>query len=493
MSALFPRSRRGRCVSPILVAVFSCLIASCGAEEDQTHEPRIEEAERELGAEQHPRLLAEFGGSYDAGEAAYVKGIARKIEAAAGLTGQCTFTLVNSDVVNAFAVPGCYIYITRGLLGLVNSEAELASVLAHEVGHIVADHGERQQKRSLWRGLGVLAVNLITGSEELTRIAGRAAQFFTLRYSRKQEYESDDLGIRYLKAAGYDPYAAADMLGALARHEQFLTRTRGRDEATSIPEWARTHPLTGNRIARADEKAALTGVADNALPENEASFLSQVDGLLYGDDPEQGFVMGRRFAHPVMRIGFEAPEGFTLTNSPQAILIEGPNGVRGEFGGGRLSSGGLDAYGAKLIKQLFGEARIEVGQAQRGRVNGVSALFIPVRAATENGPVKISFAIYGNGREAYHFVMISTADDDAEPVLRALFNSFRLLTAAEAASLKPREIRVVDVGSDNSIAAFANRMRTDHPVEHFIMLNGLDAGEKPKAGGRVKIVVLAGS
>ena len=304
--------------SPILLAAgLAWLLASCGSADEAS----VTSADRELGAEQHPKLLAEFGGSYEAEEAAYVAQLGAKVAEAAGLEDQCTFTLVNSDVVNAFAVPGCYIYVTRGLIGIVNSEAELSSVLAHEVGHIVAKHSRRQQRRSLWRGIGVFAIQLITGSERLTRIAGEAATYFTLRYSRSQEYEADDLGLRFLRDAGYDPFAAADMLDALGRQERFLGRTRGRDEARSIPEWARTHPLTENRISRARDAAVATGLADDALPEKETVFLREIDGLLYGDDPRQGFVIGRRFAHPVMRIGFEAPAGFTLTNSPQAILI----------------------------------------------------------------------------------------------------------------------------------------------------------------------------
>jgi predicted Zn-dependent protease len=295
-------------------------------------------------------------------------------------------------VVNAFAVPGCYIYLTRGLMSVVNSEAELASVLAHEVGHIVADHSERQQKRSLWRSLGVMAVGLVTQSERLTQLAGAAAGYFTLSYSRKQEFESDDLGIRYLKEAGYDPYAAAQMLGALGRNEQFMARTRGRDEARSIPEWARTHPLTENRVERARDTAAGTGIAAGALPGNEARYLREVDGLLYGDDPAQGFVQGRRFAHPVMRIGFEAPEGFTLTNSPQAILIDGPDGLRGEFGGGRMPRGGLEAY-ASAPARAGAEGR--PGRGGRGHPDAGERSACPVRAGPGGDPRRRGRALAG--------------------------------------------------------------------------------------------------
>jgi predicted Zn-dependent protease len=478
----------------LLLAATALLASGCGGGEGSDpadYSPRIEESERQLGAEQHPQLLAEFGGSHDAPEAAYVARIGETLADAAGLGGQCKFTLVNSDVVNAFAVPGCYIYLTRGLMSVVNSEAELASVLAHEVGHIVADHSERQQKRSLWRNLGVMAVGLVTRSERLTQLAGVAAGYFTLSYSRKQEFESDDLGIHYLKKAGYDPYAAGDMLGALGRNEQFMARTRGRDEARSIPEWARTHPLAENRVERARQTAGATGIAAGALPENEERYLREVDGLLYGDDPAQGFVQGRRFAHPVMRIGFEAPEGFTLTNSPQAILIDGPDGLRGEFGGGRIPRGGMEAYASALLEQTLKGAQAEAGAARQTRVNGVPALLVPVRVATREGEVELSLAVYeGGGGDAYHFMMVSSPGKGTA-ALSGLFGSFRLLSEEEVRVLKPREIRVVRAGPQDSLQTLARRMASDHPLDHFLMLNGRSADQPLKAGELVKLVTLA--
>lgn len=466
-------------------------LSGCGGgpSDPSDYTPSIEESERQLGAEQNPLLLAEFGGAYRAPEAAYVERIGESLAKAAGLGGQCTFTLVNSDVVNAFAVPGCYIYLTRGLMGVVNSEAELASVLAHEVGHIVADHSERQQKRSLWRGLGVFAVGLLTGSDRLTQLAGAAAGYFTLRYSRAQEFESDDLGIHYLKRAGYDPYAAADMLEALGRNEQFLSQTRGRDEARSIPEWARTHPLTENRVERARSTAAATGIAAGTLPENEDRYLNEVDGLLYGDDPAQGFVEGRRFAHPVMRIGFEAPPGFTLTNSPQAILIDGPDGLRGEFGGGPMPAGGLEAYASALLDQFLEGAEARPGPARRAIVNQVRALFVPVAVATAEGTVQLSLAVYSGGDgAAYHFLMVGSPAQGVGEATGQLFGSFRLLSEAEVKSLRPRVISVVRAAAGDSLRSMAARMASDHPLPHFLMLNGRSPDRPLSPGERVKIV-----
>jgi predicted Zn-dependent protease len=468
------------------------LLTGCGRGDAPPGAPEIDEAERQVGAQQHPQLLAEFGGSYAGPEAAYVKRIGESVAAAAGLEGQCTFTLVNSDVVNAFAVPGCYIYATRGLVGLVNSEAELASVLAHEVGHIVGEHSARQQSRSIWRQIGVAAVGLLTGSERLTQIAGKAAEYFTLRYSRAQEYQSDDLGIAYLAKAGYDPHEAADMLGALGRQEAFMARTRGRDEARSIPEWARTHPLTENRIERAREAARSTGMADNALPEKQAAYLSEVDGMLYGDDPEQGFVQGRRFAHPVMRIGFEAPQGFTLTNSPQAILLEGPDGLRGEFGGGPLPPGGVEEYAAALVQQVAQGVPAEVGPGELLIINGLRAAIVPVLVRGRDGAVQLTVAAYdGPGGGAYHFIMVAPPTEAAAAQVGELLRSFHLLSAAEAASLRPRRIEVVTAGPGDTEASVARRMASDHPVEHFRVLNGRAVGQALKAGERVKVVAFA--
>lgn len=477
-----------RALLAITVAALSLLVGGCGTGD----EAPISDAERRIGQESHQQLLDELGGPYDGDEAIYLRTIGEKIAQSAGLGGQCRFTLVNSDVVNAFAVPGCYIYVTRGLVSIVNSEAELASVLAHEVGHIAANHSDRQQRGSVFRNLGVIAVSVLTGSERLSGIASAAAGYFTLRYSRKHEYEADDLGLSYLREAGYDPYASADMLAALGQHTNFLTKTRGRDEARSIPEWALTHPLTQNRVDRARENAASTGLGPDQLPENEAAYLRTVDGLLYGDDPQQGFVIGRRFAHPIMRIAFEAPEGYSLTNSPQAILIEGPDGLRGEFAGGELRSGNLAAYSEGLLTSLLRNARVEIGQPQRAIVNGLRAMITPAMVRTQDGAVALTLAAYdaGDGK-AYHFLVVTSPSAAPQESLHSLFSSFRLISEAEARQLRPRRIEVVRVGQSNTVQSLVQRMASDHPVEHFLMLNGRQAADEFRAGELVKLVVTA--
>ena len=483
-----------RILTLILLASATAL-AGCGGERSPAdYDARIDPGERAEGARQHPQLLAEFGGSYDSPEARYVAAVGEKIAEAAGLEGQCTFTLVNTDVVNAFAVPGCFIYITRGLMGIVNSEAQLASVLGHEVGHIVADHSQRQQRRSILTGLGALAVGLLTGSERLAQFAGRAAELFTLRYSRDQEFESDTLGIHYTRQAGYDPYEAAEMLDALARNEALLARTRG-DDAKSIPGWARTHPLTEERIARATATAKRTGVTETDLPEGEVPFLREVDGLLYGDDPIQGYVHGRRFSHPDMRISFEAPPGFTLTNTPRAVLIDGRDGTRGEFGGGPMPPGGLEAYAVRLVEQAVGDARgaVQAGELQRRLIGGVPAVILPVSIRTEQGSAQLVVAAYGAGRGAYHFLMVAPPTEAAQAAIIELFQSFRPLSPAQVAQLRPRVIDVVAARPGDTVRNFAARMAVPSlPLEHFLMINDRQPDQPIAPGELVKIVTYAG-
>ena len=471
-----------------ITAALSLLAGGCGGPDQAP----ISDAERKVGRESHEKLLAEFGGAYSGDEADYLRTTGEKVAQSAGLAGQCRFTLVNSDVVNAFAVPGCYIYVTRGLVSIVNSEDELASVLAHEVGHIAANHSDRQQRRSVLRNLGVIAVSVLTGSENLSSIASAAAGYFTLRYSRKHEYEADDLGLKYLRGAGYDPYAAVDMLTALGRHTDFLTKTRGRDEARSIPEWALTHPLTQNRLDRARDNAKATGIEPDELPEKETAYLRTVDGLLYGDDPQQGFIIGRRFAHPIMRIAFEAPEGFSLTNSPQAILIEGPDGLRGEFTGGQLPSGDLAGYSEALLRTMLRNAPAEFGQPQRLAVNGLRTMVTPAVVRTREGSVALTLAVYdaGNG-SAYHFLMVAGRSELPQRSMQRLFSSFRLISATEAQQLRPRRIEVVRVGPGQTVQSLAGQMSSEHPVEHFLMLNGRQSAGEIGRGDLVKLVVTA--
>jgi len=469
-------------------ALAALAVSACATVGSTPNAPAVAQGERQRAAQQHEQILQQFGGAWTGPQAAYVSRVGDRVATAAGLPGQCTFTVVNSDVVNAFAVPGCYIYVTRGLLALANSEAELAYVLGHEVGHVTAAHSQKRQNASILTGLGALAVGILTGSGDLAQLAGQGAQLYTLRYSREQEFESDDLGVRYMVQSGYDPYAAADMLGALSEHDRLQSVVRSRD-AKSTPEWARSHPLTENRISRAAEQARGTGVGPDALPEQEGPYLSALDGMIYADDPTQGYIEGRTFAHPTLRVAFDAPAGFTLANSPRAVLVEGESGAKAQFSGGRMTSSSLEQHAEGVLRQLLGQTPAQVGAPRRTTTNGLETVVLPARAQTRSGVVDVTVVAYRFGPEtAYHFVSLAPAGQAG--ALEPLFRSVRRLSDSEAAALRPRVIQVVTAARGDTVQSLAARMAyPDYRLERFLALNGLRAGEALQPGRRLKLVV----
>lgn len=475
----------GKMRSMALGIAAALALVACATVSSTPDAPAVAEAARARAGQQHPQILAAFGGEVTGPTSVYVKGVGEKIATAAGLPGRCTFSVIGSDVVNAFAVPGCYIYITRGLLAIMNSEDELASVLGHEVGHVVADHSARRQNASTLSGLGAIAVGVLTGSGELAQLAGQAAQVWTLSYSRDQEFESDDLGVRYLFRAGYNPFAAADMLDALGTNDALSAKTSNRQAGSEIPAWARSHPLSADRVTRATAQAQAGGGVRGQPPEMTARYLAAIDGMIYGDDPEQGFVNGRTFAHPKLKIAFEAPTGFTLTNTPAAVNISGPN-AKAQFAGGALPAEGLEAHARAVLAKLVGQSPVQVGQTQRSTTNGLETVTLPARAQAQSGQiVDISVTAYRVGTSAYHFVGL--APQGQLGPLAPMLSSMRTLTDAQAAALRARVIDVVNVGPRDTVQTLAQRMAfDDFRVERFLALNGLNANTPLPA--QVKIV-----
>lgn len=471
----------------VALAMASALaLVSCATIDSTADAPSVAQNDRATAARNHPQIMQQFGGAVEGPLAAYVTGVGERVASAAGVQGQCTFTVVNTDVVNAFAVPGCYIYVTRGLLAIMNSEDELASVLGHEVGHVVADHAARRQNTATMAGIGAILAGVLTGSGQIAQAAGQVGQLYALNYSRDQEFESDDLGVRYLAATGYNPYAAADMLHALGVNDALTARTSNR-ETSAIPAWARTHPLSADRVTRANANAQAAGATRGNPPENTRAYLQAVNGMIYGDDPEQGFVNGRNFSHPGMRITFEAPQGASLTNTPQAVIVRGQN-LQAQFSGGVLS-GDLEAYANNVLRQVIGQApATQIERARRSTTNGLETVSVLARAQTQQGQVlDVSVVAYRVGDRAYHFVSITP--QGGMNVINPMTGSFRQLSAQEAGALRARQITLVTVGARDTAQSLANRMAyEDYTLERFLALNGLESASDLRAGQTVKLV-----
>jgi predicted Zn-dependent protease len=448
----------------------------------------VKPADQAKAAQQHPQIIAQFGGAIEGPLGAYVTAIGDKTARAADLTGQCKFTVINSDVVNAFAVPGCYIYVTRGLLTIMNSEDELAAVLGHEVGHIVGKHSYRRQRASVLSTLGAVAIGVATRNAEIMQTAGQLAQMYTLSYSRDQENQSDDFGVRYLKANGYNMFAAADIMGALGAQEALDARVNNR-EGRQIPNWARSHPVSSERVARTSAAARAAGGTPTSPPETITPFFNAINGLRVGDDPEQGYINGRVFSHPTIKITFEVPTGFTMTNSPQAVQFSGPNSTRGQFAGGANLSSSLDAYAVTALRGVLGQTQAQTGAPQATTINGLPAVSILARAQTRSGQAAdVAVMAYNINGKAYHFAIIGPAGQ-LNPTF-PMTQSMRILSDTEIAALKPRQLEIVTVRRGDTIASLSARMAyPDFQVDRFKMINAIATDRELVPGERLKLVV----
>lgn len=454
----------------------------------------ISQTEAQQGAQLHPQLLAEFGGAMTGPQAQYVEQVGQRIAVQSGLgNAESAFTvsLLNSPVNNAFAIPGGYVYTTRQLVALMNNEAELAGVLGHEVAHVAARHSQRRQanaQRNTLLGVGgAILSGILLGNSGIGQQLGQAAlqgsQLLTLSFSRSQEIEADQLGIRYLSQAGYDPRAMGSVLGSLAAQNQLDAQLQGRGGA-SLPEWASTHPDPASRV-----RGALTTA--QGLPgttTNRDTFLSRINGLRYGDDPAQGVIEGREFLHPELRLAFAAPQGFTMINSTSAV------GIQGQAGQAQFTfapySGNLDSYVQNVFRALGGQQQQLAPQnLQRTTVNGIPAVVGTARVTSGNQQVDVVVFAYEFARDrAYHFTAITPAGRAA--VFNPMFQSFRRITAQQAAQVVPRRLEVVQVRAGDTVQSLSLRMAYDNAQEtRFRVLNGLASTDQLQAGQRVKIVV----
>jgi predicted Zn-dependent protease len=294
-----------------------------------------------------------------------------------------TFTVLDSPVINAMALPGGYIYVTRGMLAQLNNEDQLATVIAHEIGHVAARHAARQAwQQQIGQGLllggAVLSQGLGLPAQNILNFGGMAAQLFLLRYSREDELEADKLGVEYAMAAGYDSREVIGLFQALDRMQE--------KEGQSMPSFLATHPNPGDRIQRIRE---LTSAArDSRTPNPDTRYLHAVEGLVLGEDPRQGFVQDNVFYHPDLGFRFPIPRGFKAVNQPsQVIMAEGQNRAVLGFTGTAESS--AEAGAAKLLSQR-GLRVVERGST---RINGFPAVGVLADAQTQNGQI-VTFTTY---------------------------------------------------------------------------------------------------
>lgn len=452
------------------------------------------EEELRVGAEEHPKILQQFGGEY--ADKAFDDYVARiglalsKISDTPDLPYK--ITVLNDDQVNAFALPGGYVYITRGLLLLAENEAEIAGVLSHEIGHITARHTAERYSQATLANIGLMGLGILGAAVGVPGEAGQLASYGVqaalMGFSREQELEADMLGVRYMTRAGYHPDGMTSFFQKLEAHTRLQAAIRGDPQADQYNFMA-SHPRTTDRIAQA-VKLSNTSVPPNARFDRQA-YLSRIDGLVFGDDPRQGVRRGRVFSHPDLRFQFEVPPGFTLFNSPTRVIARHPQGAAVVFD---METAQRAKAAASMTNYIAGQwgRNLSLANVEAITVNGMEGATGRARIQTRSGAQDIRLvAVRAGPDQIFRFVFLTPpqlTNQLATEFQRTTY-SLRKLTEQEAATIRPLRIKVATVQAGDTVETLAERMAVEKfKIEWFELLNSVKRTQPLVPGTQVKIV-----
>lgn len=432
---------------------------------------------------EHERILSSYGGAYDDPrlEALITRTVERLVAASERPDLAYKVTILNSGAVNAFALPTGQLYVTRGLIALASDTSELSSVLAHEMAHVLAKHAAIREDQARQAAVVTRVVADMGSDADMTALALAKTKLTMASFSRAQEFEADGIGVGISARAKFDPFGASRFLSAMERNAA-LKAGRVPTDPRSL-DFLSSHPATPERVQNAQNSARQYASPESGERDRE-TYLATIDNLVYGEDPSEGFVRGRRFLHPKLGFTFQVPEGFALENTAQAVV-----GVR---------EGGTQAMRFDVVRvpseQTLGDylnsgwmENVEKASTEDLTING-----FPSASATAAGD-QWQFRIYALrfGSDVYRFIFASKKrTTETDRGFRDTVNSFRRLTLAEIQAARPLRIKVVTVQPGDTIETLSQRMSgVDRPLERFRILNGLDARASVKPRERVKIVV----
>jgi len=477
MSRPFPALR-----ATLPAALAGILFASCAVNPATGHRQFMiisESREIAMGRQYDPEVVASMG-LYGGDEwQSYIQALGSRM---AALTERpdlpWTFRVVDDPIVNAFAIPGGFVYVTRGILAHFTSEAQLASVLGHEIGHVTARHSAAQMSRqSLLQGVvgagSVFAPNL----QSAWALAGTGVGILSLKFSRDDESQADQLGLRYIYRAGFDPRPMPEVYTMLGR----ISAASG----SRTPEWLSTHPDPGNREQRI--RAAIAQLPDGRFDGrvvNAAPYLHRLEGMVFGQDPRNGFFEGMTFKHPDLAFTLTFPDGWRVQNQSQAVV-----GIN-EGGSVTLQVTVADETTAgAAARRFFAQDGID-GSPQNDAINGLVAVSGSFTASTSNGTLlgTVSFVVLG-GR-VYQLVGFGTPSGwrGGGGEVQVAIRTFARLTDPAALAIKPRTLHIVETDRSMTIAGFRARFSPDASVDELARINQVDATTPIPAGTLLKAI-----
>jgi predicted Zn-dependent protease len=439
-----------------------------------------EAQEIEMGRQGSADVIAAIGLVSNAGLQGYVNGIGQTLAQRTERPGLAwEFHVVDDASVNAFALPGGFIFVTRGLLAHMTTEAELASVLGHESGHVAARHSVQQISRQQVAviGLGVGSV-LSPAVEKYGQVAGAGLGLLFLKYGRGDETQADELGFRYALAGGYDTRQMIDVFVMLQRDASLAGGGR-------LPEWQSTHPDPGNRISNVERLVA-------ASPQDFASkriggdeFLRQIDGLVYGVNPRAGFFRGTLFMHPDLKFLLQFPAGWSTHNAADAV--SGLSAAQDAL----LQLSGARGTAAEAATAFLGQPDIQAGPRSQGTIHGNRSVSAEFTAQPDQGEAVrgiVTFIEYAGATWGILAYTPAGRFDSYSSVFRQSIASFDRLTDPAALAVQPMRLRVDPAPSAMSLKAFHVQLPSSIPLAELAMINGLAEDAQLRAGQKVKRV-----
>src|SRR5262245_346298 len=432
---------------------------------------------------EHARILASYGGEYENArlQAMIAKTVDRLVAASERPDLKYQVIILNSPAINAFALPNGRLYITRGPVALANGKAELASVLSHEMGHVIARHAAIREEQARQVAIINHVVNDVLTDPQVGALALAKSKLTLAAFSRAQEFEADGIGVGISARAGFDPYGASRFLTDMQRTADLKAAAGGADPRAL--DFLSSHPANPDRV-----KNALANARQFSSPgpgeRDRNEYFSTIDGMVYGEDPSEGFARGRHFLHPKLGFTFAAPPGFTLDNTAQAVL-----GLK-EGGGEALRLDVISVPAEQTLSDYLKSGwmeNIDASSVEEFSLNG-----FPAATATAGGG-NWSFRLFAVrfGSEVYRFIFAAKArTPQVDRAFRESIMTFRRMTLKESEQVKPLRLRVLTVGETDTVEKLAHRMATsDHSIERFRVLNGLGAHDRLKPGDKLKIAV----
>jgi predicted Zn-dependent protease len=489
-----------------LATLATVLLAACGSQTinpvtGQTERSVMSEAQEiETGQKAHEEVLQEYGVLKNPQLQAYVNDIGQRMakqSQRANLTW--TFTVLDSPEINAFALPGGYVYVTRGIMAYMESEADLAGVVGHEIGHVTARHGAQRATREQNAGLGVLAANVlgavlsakgIGGAEQIGQVAQTVAAGRIAKYGREQELQADGLGAEYLSRVQYDPRNMVDVINVLKNQERFaadLARAEGR-EAPAQNSWLASHPSNDQRLELITALSAQYKASTPYQDEGRARYRQAIDGMAFGESAEQGLTRGRNFYHEGLNFAVTAAPNWKILNGQDKLSIVNPQrdaGVTLQLLPANLGSS-HDEILRKAVKPVS-------GQVERRQLNGLAATHFVGAVQNDDGESQSVELTLITGANNANYMLVYGAKDPVtlqrqRAQMREIENSFRTMSAADKNAAKPWVLKTIPMPR-GGFAELAKSSPLSLPEQQLKLINGVYAGGEIKPGTPVKVVV----